>query len=862
MKKSSQLPPSLATKLLKGSTSYDEDFNIVDTLHDLYCHKFKDEGKRIADFWYWRQVLWSIPKNLHERCIWRLVMIKNYFKIALRNLMRHRGFSLIIIFGLAVGFASSLLVFLYVFDEINYDRFHKDANRIYRIISELKTKDYEDKMLHTSYILAEKLRNDYPEEFQVTQVKLRGSIVTVNLKSYGNDRIIGADDHFFNFFTYPFIIGNPKTALHSPNEVVITDEAAMKYFGNTQAIGQTIQIDGIPYKISGIIEDNHQNAHFYFDVVFSLKSLHNYGDTRYLHGYYSTYAKLPPSVPLSRLEYILTEYSENNLAPLLADAGGSISFVCEPLLDIHLHSDLNGPYGANSKIEYVYIFTGIAMLILLIACINYVNLTNAKNLNRAKEVGIRKMVGSMRRQIGRQFLLESIIICWIAMGFAFIILSTVLPSFNNLIGKAIHINVLSRPLLITGLVLFATIIGAMAGIYPALYLSSFEPAKVLKAMNRYGRKKFKLQSTLVVIQFTISVIFIISTLVVNEQLGMVRKMNLGFDKERIIVLHGGGALGRQKEAFKNNLLKHAHIRNVTGASSLPGGEFSSWAVTSEDGVADELGIYFCDDRFAETMGIAIQQGRFLSEKNPGDERAIVVNEEVAERFGWTENPIGKKIRLNVHGDYTVIGVVKNFHYESLHNRLGRMGMIITQGRYYDMEEYIAIKYTSQNTVDVINTIKKEWDAIIPDAPFDYSFFDEDYYRLYQREQRMHKIASLFSFLAIFISALGIFGLVSFTVEIRKKEIGVRKVLGATFASVELLLAKDYLKWVLLANMIAYPIAYFTMNQWLDDFAYRIDLSIWIFVISGLATLTIALLTVGYQTIKAATANPVDSLRYE
>ena len=789
-------------------------------------------------------------------------MLRNYIKVAFRNMKRHKGFSFINIFGLAIGLSCSLLIFSYVLDELSYDRFHQDADRIYRIITDFKSENSEDRGLLTSYIFAKTLRENYPEKFLVTQIKLRGSVVTVDSKSIGSERIIGADNSFFDVFTYQFVRGNPRTALNSPNEVIITDGAALRYFGNTEAVGQTIQIDDDPYKITGIIKNNHQNSHFNFDVVFSLKSLSNYGDTRYLYGYYSTYVMLPPAVPVSRLQEILAEYSGNNIAPLMANTVHSMSLNCEPLLAIHLHSDLNGPYGANSKIEYVYIFSVIAFLILIIACINYVNLTYAKNLNRAKEVGIRKVVGSLSGQINKQFLLESVIFCWIAMGTALILVEIYLPFFNNLIGKSLGLHYIGNPLIIIGFILFAFIIGVMAGIYPALYLSSFKPIEVLKNSSVGRRKKSKLQSSLVVFQYTVSVIFMIGTLVINKQLGLVQKKNLGFNKEQVIVLNRGGALGRQKEVFKSTLLRHPEIINVTGTSALPGREFSSWSITPEDIEVSSMALYWCDYNFAETMGIDIQRGRFFSKKIPSDEQAIVINEKAVEQFGWTENPIGKKIQLNVHGDYTVIGVVKNFHYETLHNKLGKMGMLLTQGRYYGSETYLAVKYSSPNIADVISTIKKEWHAIIPNALFDYSFLDEDYYRLYRSEQQTQKIVLLFSFLAILISALGIFGLVSFAVEKRKKEIGVRKVLGASVFSIDLLLCKQFLKWVLLANIIACPIAYLVMNRWLSDFAYRAPLSAELFVIPGILALGIALMVVSVKVIRAAAADPVAALRCE
>jgi putative ABC transport system permease protein len=477
-------------------------------------------------------------------------------------------------------------------------------------------------------------------------------------------------------------------------------------------------------------------------------------------------------------------------------------------------------------------------------------------------VGIRKVIGSLSRQINNQFLLESVAFYWIAMGMALLLVKIYLPFFNNLLGKSLQLNYLSNPLTIVGFMVFAAVFGVIAGIYPSLYLSSFKPIKVLRDNSNCGQKKFKLQSSLVIFQYTISVIFMISTLVIYLQLGLVQKKDLGFDKELVIVLNRGESLGRQKEVFKNNLLKHPEIINVTGTSSLPGRDFDSWSTTPEDIESGLLPIYFCDYNFAETMGIDIQMGRFFSKQIASDERAIIINEKAVEQFGWTESPIGKKIQLNVHGDFTIIGVVKNFHFETLHNKLGKMGMVLTQGRYSGNEKYMAIKVAAQKIANVINTIKQEWNSINPDAPFDYSFLDMDYYRLYKSEQQTQKMALLFSALAILISALGMFGLVSFSVEKRKKEIGVRKVLGASVVSIDILLCKEFMKWVIWANIIACPIAFFAVNKWLQNYAYRIDLSGWIFILPGLTALAIAMLTVSYKSIKAATANPVDSLRYE
>ncbi len=785
-------------------------------------------------------------------------MFKNYLKIALRNIKRNKGFSFINIFGLAIGLTCSFLVFVYVFDEINYDRFHKDADRIYRIILNTQKQDSKDSYVSTSYILAKTLREDFPETFPVTQIKQRGSIITIDSENFSDERIICADNSFFDIFTYQFAAGNPENALNTPDDVIITEDAAEKYFGNAESYGKTILIDGSTYTITGIIKNDNQNSHFSFDVLFSIKSYNNYGDTRYLYNYYSTYVKLPPAVPESRLKDILAEYTEVNIAPQTANSDHRMYLSCEPILDIHLHSDLNGPYGANSKIEYVYIFLLVAFLILIIACINYINLTTAKNLSRIREVGIRKVVGSMSRQINRQFLLESLVFYWIATGIALILLSIFLPLFNNIIGKTLQLNYINDPLTILSFITMATIIGIASGVYPARYLSSYKPVKILKDNRGQGHKKFRLQSTLVVFQFTISVVFIISTLVINDQLGLVRDKDLGFDNEQVIVLDRAWDLGRQIDVFKDNLIKYPEIKNLSFSSSLPGKNFDSWSMTPEDLGSGTLGIYFCDHDFAETMGIYVQKGRFFSKNIISDENAIIINENAAEQFGWTEDPIGKKIRLNVHGDYTVIGVVKDFHYETLHNRIGNLGILLGNGR----GRYMAIRYSTQYTAEVLDTIKKEWNSMIPNSPLEYSFLDEDYYRLYRSEEQMQKISSLFSFLAILISSLGLFGLVSFSVKKRTKEVGIRKALGASEKNILNLISREYLVMVVIANAIAWPTAYYFINKWLQQFAYRVDISIWIFVLSGLGALGIALLTVSYQSIKAATANPVDSLRYE
>ena len=536
------------------------------------------------------------------------------------------------------------------------------------------------------------------------------------------------------------------------------------------------------------------------------------------------------------------------------------AFEVERLLDIHLHSDLNAPYGVNGKFEYVLIFGIIAIFILIIACVNYINLTTARFSSRAKEVGVRKVVGSVRSQLINQFLIESVLVCFIGTLFALILVKLFLPFLSDIAGTKLEISYFNNPYLIPGFGLLTIFLGLFSGIYPAFYLSSFRPVSVLKGKLNVRTHKSFLRNGLVVFQFSISIFLIISTLVVYKQLDLLQNKNLGFNKEQVLVVRNASLLGEHKSAFKNELREYTNIQNATGTSFLPGRGFSNWAVNVERYEDFTFAILVGDHDFIETLNVELIKGRFFSKELSTDSSSIVLNEEAAKIFGG-EDPIGKVFNFKGR-DFEVIGVVKNFHYDSLRNEVDKMGMVLPALNLEYYEHFILAKVNTVTISGTIDFVKSKWEEFAPNMPFEYSFLDEDYGRLYLSEQRTQKLSLIFSFLAIFISSLGMFGLASYTAEQRTKEVGIRKVLGATASALAYSLSKEFLMKVFIANILAWPAAYFLMKYWLQDFAYRIDLSIWIFILSGLAALSIALFTVSFQSIKAATANPVDSLRYE
>ena len=807
-------------------------------------------------------------------------MLKNYIKIAVRNLIRFKIYSFINILGLAVGIACCLLIVLYIHDELSYDSFHKNADRIYRINTDIKFGATELAIPVTSDMMGQLLKQDYPQVEEYTRIySFGGNKLVKNGNEFNNEsKIAYVDSTFFKVFTFPAVSGNTNHVLNEPNTVVITESTAKKYFGTTNAAGKFIETDdngGKDYKVTAVIKDMPENSHFRFDFLFPMQNL-RYDWGNFVASNFYTYLLLKPGTDYKEFEKNFVAFNDKYVFPYakkymqinskeeFEKAGNSIINTLIPLKDIHLYSKRSQELSPTGNIEYVYIFAAVALFILLIACINFMNLTTARSANRAREVGIRKVLGTGRRNIITQFLLESILMALIAVAIAVFIVYNILPLFNNIAGKELEVNNLySSPILLL-LLLLPFIIGIIAGSYPAFFLSRFIPVQILKGKTAVGSKSGGLRSALVVFQFATSIILITGTIIIYNQLNYIQNKNLGYHKDQLLIINDTYTLNNI-EAFKNEMLKVPGVISgtITGFLPVPSARsfsafFKELSMVSESGIT--LQRWKVDYNYIKTLGIKINEGRDFSPNYGTDSTAIILNEAAVKQIGY-KNPVGKKIYTWVRDNkvvaYNIIGVVKNFNYESLRQNIGPLCMIL--GRNYDN---VTFKINAANTPDIINKAEALWKKVSSGMTFNYRFMDESFNDIYKAEQRVGIIALSFSTLAIIVACLGLFGLVTFLAEQKTKEIGIRKVLGASVFSIVLMLSKEFIKWIVIANIIAFPLAYYFMNKWLQDFAYRINISWWLFIIAGCIALVIALVTISFQAIKAATANPVESLRYE
>ncbi|OGU55898.1 MAG: hypothetical protein A2V66_18260 [Ignavibacteria bacterium RBG_13_36_8] len=810
-------------------------------------------------------------------------MLKNYFKIAIRNLLKHKGFSLINITGLAIGIACCIIIMLFVQNELSYDRVYNNSDRIYRMVLDGKLGENEFNLAVSASPLAETMVRDFPEVENSTRL-FRGGFPVIRYKDkvFSEERYFWADSNFFDVFQLSFIAGDPKTALRDPNSVVITESTARKYFGDENPMGKYINSDNREdYLITGIIPDIPENSHFHFDFLGSLNRYANrLGGQSFLSNNVYTYVLLKDDNNTEELSRKLPEGLKKYIAPQVLQATGisweqhqkigtRYNYLLQPMTDIHLYSHLDYEIEPNSDVTYVYFFTIIALLILGIACINFMNLSTARSSGRAKEVGIRKTVGSTFKQLIYQFLSESIVMSLMAIIISLIIVQLLLPVFNEIAGKQLAVNYFGSVWVIPLLFLFAVMVGVFAGSYPAFFLASFKPVSVLGGNIKRGTKGKLLRSGLVILQFSVSIILFIGTFIISEQLRYVQNKNLGFNKEQLLIIHKTDDIGRFIESFKNDLRSHTNIVSVSNSATLPGLIFGSNAFRRQDGTGEDTRVImtmFADYDFAKTYQIKMAEGRYYSPDRTVDTvNSIVVNEEALKVFGISKPAVGKQIvqmgnTPETSFTFNIIGVLKNFHFESLHNEI--RPLIIGIFRTGGFGRYVSVRVNTSDLEETLAFIKESWTKYAGNQAFEYTFFDEDFAELYASEERTGKLFTSFSILAIFIACLGLFGLAAYTTEQRTKEIGIRKALGANISTILLLLTKEFTKWVLISNIIAWPIAFYIMNNWLADFAYRIDISLWTFLISGAVALVIAIITVSSQAIKAAVANPVNSLRYE
>jgi putative ABC transport system permease protein len=808
-------------------------------------------------------------------------MLINHIKTAFRSLSKHKGYTFINILGLAIGMAACLLIVLYVNHELSYDSFNEDAERIYRICfsGNLGGRDFDLCMAPAP--MANVVLETYPEIEAAVRFHSQGSfIVQYGNNSFKEDRIIFADASFFDVFSIPLLKGDFQTALNEPHTLVLSRKTAEKYFRDEDPIGKTLNLDNrTDFKVTGVFEDIPDNSHFHYDILLSMESHEDSNNQIWLSMDYPTYIRLREGAEYKilddKLDELIQKYAIPQMSAFMGTSNdkpaGDVRIVAEyflqPLRSIHLHSDLLGELEPTSDAKYVYIFSAIALFIIVIAAINFMNLSTARSAGRAKEVGIRRVLGSFRKQLINQFLTESMLLSMISMIGALILVRFTLSFFNRLSGKALGMEHLGQSSMIFIVLAITIIAGFLAGGYPAFLISGFRPVNVLKGRVRTGVKAGWFRSGLVVFQFTASAILIIGTLIVYNQLHFIQNKKLGFDKEQVVILNDTYLLGKQAETFKDSVLDYPEIVSGTVTDYLPIAPSSRNTTgvfpdgDKESRKASPMQNWIVDHDYIQTMGMNIVDGRDFSKEYSTDAEAAVINQAMARHFGWElplEHTVGRGTSIQGGFEiYRVIGVVEDFHYDSLRENIGPLMMFLGRST-----GSMSFRIKTDDIAKTIGLLEKEWREFLPNAPFSYTFMDEGFSAMYQSEQRVGKIFGMFATLAVFIGCLGLFGLAAFTAEQRTKEIGIRKVLGATAPGIIRLLMKEFIILVAIANVIAWPVAYFVMNRWLRDFAYRISIGAWIFIAAGILTLFISTMTVIYQATKAALMNPIDSLRYE
>jgi len=798
-------------------------------------------------------------------------MFKNYFKIAIRNLMRYKAYSFINISGLALGITCCLLILLYVQDELSYDRYHENSDRIYRVISESSHKGRTSRQFATPSIVGPILKREFPEVEQTVRLypAWRPVIMGHSDRLFQEKRFYYADSTIFDVFSLQFILGEPKTALVRPNTIVLTKSISQKYFGDDNPLGKTLTRDNARnFEVTGIIEDISENSHFHFDFLASYASLEaNWAKNEVWDtANFLTYLLLHDGHALSAIQSKIPALVQRELGEQLNVRGETLQIHFEPLTEIHLHSGLSIPGETNGNITTVYAFVAIALLLLLIACINYMNLTTARSARRAREVGVRKVLGAFRGQLSRQFFGESVFTTLFALVLAVFLLEVFLPVFNYLSGKQLVITYFDNPFILIILLGTGVLVSVLAGSYPALFLSAFQPILALKSTPSEKTHKFAFRNKLVVFQFVISIVLIVATLVVKNQLEYVRNKKLGFDKEQIVVLPiRDQALQQSYPILKTELLQNPDILNAAATDGYPSNQQAGYSAAAEGLQENEYPLsagMIVDPDVIETLGLELIAGKGFPESYiPEHGYFYVINEVLMNRLGWrAEEAVGKWINLESGRKGTVVGVAKDFHFTSLHSQIQPLAMFTSpkSGDY----DYLLVKINSRDFRKTLGFIEQKWQAIAPHRPFEFAFLDQEFDALYRSEERVGQLFFVFAGLAIAIACLGLFGLASFTAEQRTKEIGIRKVLGASIPEILLLLSKEFTRLVAIAFVVALPFAYISMNSWLQNFAYRIDIGALTFIFAGVVTIAIALMTVSYQAIKAALANPVEALRYE
>lgn len=803
-------------------------------------------------------------------------MIGNFVKTALRNFKRHKSFTILNGIGLAVGLACFTLIGLFVYDECTYDNYHSNLNRIYRVSLDASIGQQSYNGSNSSPPLASAIMEEIPEIEQASRLR-KGQNKLISNKAanrhFNESRTYFADGELFSILSIPFVAGDPSSALSRENTMVMTQSMAQKYFGDDDPIGNTLTVDSdTDYEIVGVVEDAPANSFWQYDFFLSLHHLFRNPEDMWFSDNVITYLLLQdgadPAAVTAKINAIFVRHGAGILKEALGltydewiASGNTYQYYLTPYRDIYLHdtADWNGE--AISSMKYIYIFGLVAFFVLLIACVNFMNLTTAKSMVRAKEIGVRKVLGSDRQRLIQQFLTEAILMSLLAMIFAVILVLAALPWFNSVTGKGFSVQVLYQGWMPLILFLLAAGVGLFAGSYSAISMSGFAVIPILKGSLFRGRQRSWMRNALVLFQFTISITIFICTFVVRDQLHYIQSKDLGFDKEQVLVVDRAYSLGTSLDAFKEELLRVPGVQSVSKTFSVPGKSTDGNSFKRIDSPADELlpaRIMSGDTDLLKTLGIELVEGRYF-DADHDDTNNIVISQQAVKRLGLKQTLGAQIYRAGYDERLTVIGITKDAHWSDLHEEVPAL-VIMAPGHFYD--HYLAIRIDTDDVSTVLHAVQDKWTHLVPEQPFEYFFLDALFEQIHRSEQRIGALFSVFSTMAIVIACLGLFGLAAFTTQQRSKEIGVRKVLGASTAGLMAILFKEFSRWVLLANILAWPIAWYAMSLWLRGYSYHVKLNLLLFVAAGTITMLIAAVTVFSQTIKAAMTNPVKTLSYE
>ena len=803
-------------------------------------------------------------------------MFKNYVKIAYRNILKQKTYSIINIFGLAIGLSACILVGLFIWQDLHYDNYHKNSDRIFRLTMQTIAPTYAYHMAQTPALVAPNLEQNFPEIDKISRIYFSSDdLITYESKKFYEDEIIFADEDFFEMFSYEVLQGNPNKLLNNKNSVVITRKMADKYFGTESPIGKTFNFNNrVDLEITGVIENVPVNSHFTFDMVATYatlvelpvgNSLEQWGMT---FGSY-TYVMLHPGTDIDRfvnkVDPFLTEKMEKS-----DDVYKSV--VLQSIESIHLFSDLDDEINPNSSVTYMLILGSISLFILILACINFVNLTTARAVKRAREIGVRKVFGAFKLQLVRQFLGESILITLIALGFAFVLVELFIPSFSQLIGTTLVYSCFTNLPILMAIILTSLLIGLLAGLYPAFVLTHYQPALVMKGATKQGKSGSAiLRKSLVLFQFSISIILIIFTILINQQINFMRGFDMGFDKEQVVVLKTPERMSRNHETIKSEINAIPGVIESSASLGVPlqGSGFGTYLIPNMEFEDEEfqVSIKTIDSHYLEFYDIPLLAGRALSELDgagwAGD--VTVVNETTVKRLGFTSNEaaLGNNYTIGLSDGIKrfspeIVGVIQDFHFNSLHEEVSPLLFMYWSFLFQE----VSIKVSPNNIPETMKEIQAVWEKFYPDHPFNYSFLDEDVDKMYKAEEKSFRVISTFSILAIIIACMGLLGLTFYTTEQRRKEIGVRKIMGATIPNIIQNISAEFLKLVLIANVIAWPVSYLLVNKWLASFPYKVEISVLVFITAAAIAMGIALITISYTVIRSAAGNPIESIRYE